>query len=126
MFSRSLDELAVYIGILESRWSTEPRCASGEELPKEETPQDRPFWDSCEEGRSRSEEKCDSSHVASGDGENCVVPQREFKVARRLLPKKAKSSSLKKASRKEKEPLGTEGFVGCLKCHRDTNYKQVC
>jgi len=96
-------------------------------LPKEEALQHRPSWDNCEEGCSQSEEKCDSSRVASGgEGDSRTIPRQESKVARRLVSKKTKGSGLKKTSRKEKKLVGTDEVVGCLKCHRDTNYKQVC
>ena len=120
-YPRSLEELAVYIGKLEARWKTEPVCTSDNELPEEVSIQSNSVLENCKKGFSESEENCDSPHVRSGEERNDRLPS---KAGRRLASKKARSSGLKRAGKKEAAVMEEE--VGCLKCHKDTNYKQVC
>ena len=120
-YPRSLEELAVYIGKLEARWKTEPACTSDNELPEEVSIQSNSVLENCKKGFSESEENCDSPHVRSGEERNDRLPS---KAGRRLASKKARSSGLKRAGKKEAAVMEEE--VGCLKCHKDTNYKQVC
>ena len=120
-YPRSLEELAVYIGKLEARWKTGPACTSDNESPDEVSIQSSSVLENCKKGFSELGENCDSPHVRSGEERNDRLPS---KAGRRLASKKTRSSGLKKAGKKE--AAVTEKEVGCLKCHKDTNYKQVC
>ena len=124
LYPRSLEELAVYIDKLEARWKTEPGCTSDDDLPEEALMQGGHVLENCKKGFGPSEEDCDSPHVGSGEGRNDKIPARGSKAGRRLTSKKSKSSGLKRAGKKG--AAVEEGELGCLKCHKDTNYKQVC
>ena len=123
-YPRSLEELAVYIDKLEARWKTEPACTSDDELAEEALMQGSHVLEYCKKGFGPSEENCGSPHVGSGEGRNDKIPARDSRAGRRLMAKKSRSSGLKRAGKKGAAVVEKE--LGCLKCHKDTNYKQVC
>ena len=121
-YPRSLEELAVYISKLEARWKTEPACTSDNESPEEVLIQGNSVLENCKKGFSELGDNCD--YVRSGEERNDKIPARDSKAGRRLASKKSRSTGLKRAGKKEAAVMEEE--VGCLKCHKDTNYKQVC